>query len=297
MTEVQKPPRLADHIWSAGRGVVKAAHRLPSTTPLLAEVRDLVLETPEAALKARLYRPDGAEQVRPGLVFFHGGGFVLCDLDTHDELCRWLAAKSGAVVISVDYRLAPQHRFPAQLTDACESTRWVIGHAGELGIDPERMALGGDSAGGYLAAATAARLNEDEPGTIALQLLIYPIFHIDETICEAEALAAFRFAGRTVTRFLQRQLLDAGSSAPAPGGEDVAHAPPTLLVSGGLDPIRTESDGYAAALKSAGRPVAELRFPKMMHGVLSFPSMSKANLAIVQQVGEALGLALDEAAA
>ncbi len=100
-----------------------------------------------------------------------------------------------------------------------------------------------------------------------------------------------------VTKFVQRQLLEAGCSAPAPGAEDVVHAPPTLLVSGGLDPIRTEAEGYAAALKAAGRPVTELRFPRMMHGVLSFPSMSKANLAAVQEVGEALGLALDEAAA
>lgn len=295
MTDAQKSPRLADRVWSAGRGVVRAAHRTPSATPLLAEVRDLAIDTPDGPLNARLYRPEGGERLRPGLVFFHGGGFVLCDLDTHDELCRRLAATSGAVVVSVDYRLAPQHRFPAQLTDAIEATRWIIAHAAELGLDPARLAVGGDSAGGYLSAATAAHLNEERPGAIVLQLLIYPIFHIDETICEAEALAAFRFAGRVVTKFVQRQLLEAGSAAPAPGGEDVAHAPPTIMVSGGLDPIRTEAEGYAAAMKAAGRPVTELHFPTMMHGMLSFPSATKGNLAIVQEVGEALGLAFDDA--
>ena len=150
------------------------------TPPDVAEVRALRLPGPGGDIAARAFRPLGAQPqtVLPALVYFHGGGWVIGDLDTHDTLCRELANASGCAVVSVDYRLAPEHPFPAAFDDALAATRWVSSHAAELGADPTRLAVGGDSAGGNLAAAVALAARDQADGRgplpIAFQLLIYP---------------------------------------------------------------------------------------------------------------------------
>lgn len=275
-----------------GRGLLRAAHiHFPSKPPPLEEVRDLEIPSEHGPLRTRLYRPTG-DAALPGMVFFHGGGFFFGDIETHDEMCRWLSALAGALIVSVDYRLAPENRFPAQMQDAEAAAYWTVRNTGNLGIDPTRLALGGDSAGAYLAAATAAGMNHGRPGLVALQVLIYPLFHIDERACRTEASLVFRLAGRTAAGLVQRQVMQPGETAPSLGYDEIVHAPPTLLISGGRDPLRAEATAYAQALRQAGITVTEIVYPSLLHGGLSFPSLSKVNLTALIAAGEALRIAL-----
>jgi acetyl esterase/lipase len=278
--------------------MLRAAHAgLPDAGVILDEVRDLVVETPHVPpLRARLYRPQGARSPSPALGFFHGGGFFSCDIDTHDHMCRWLASVSGCVVVSFDYRLAPEHRFPAQLDDAYAAGAWMVEMARTLGLDADRIALGGDSAGAYLAAATAARMNREQEGAIKLQLLIYPLLHIDEMACASEAAAVFRVAGRAAATFVQRQVLEPGGAAETLSADAIAHAPASIIVSGGRDPLRAEAAAFAIALRAAGHRVDELFYRRMPHGALNFPAISKAAQIILTEVAGALGAALTTSA-
>jgi acetyl esterase len=150
----------------------------------VASVRELTINGPSDPLKIRIYTPHGAGPF-PLLVFCHGSGFVLCSLDTHDGMCRNLCAGGGCVVASVDYRLAPEHKFPAGPDDCLCATRWAAAHAGELGADPGRIAVGGDSAGGTMAAVTALRLRDEGGPPLCGQLLLYPVtdYHTPGTPC------------------------------------------------------------------------------------------------------------------
>ncbi len=144
--------------------------------PQLAEVLNLDIPGPAGAIRARLYRANATQSavLQPALVYFHGGGWVIGDLDSHDVLCRQLAEQSGVVVIAVDYRLAPEHRFPAAVDDAFAATRWIVSKAAQFGIDPDRIAVGGDSAGGNLAIVASLMARDAGAPKIAFQLLIYP---------------------------------------------------------------------------------------------------------------------------
>src|SRR5438309_6435405 len=152
----------------------------PAATPVppeIGSVRDLAAEGPRGPIPLRIYRPAGVPASTPlaGLVYFHGGGWVIGDLETHDVLCRQLTAEAGVSVIAVDYRLAPEHKFPAAADDAWAATRWIATHAAELGVDADRLAVGGDSAGGNLAAVVALLAREAGGPRIALQILLYPV--------------------------------------------------------------------------------------------------------------------------
>src|SRR5438309_1285639 len=163
----------------------KEARRLfletrPASTPpapQIGAVRDVSAEGPLGAIPLRVYRPAGVpDSTRlPVHVFFHGGGWVIGDIETHDVVCRQLTAEAGVSVISVDYRLAPEHKFPAAVNDAWAATRWIVAHAAELGVDADRLAVGGDSAGGNLAAVVALLAREAGGPRIALQILLYPV--------------------------------------------------------------------------------------------------------------------------
>src|SRR5437870_8274937 len=152
----------------------------PASTPPAPEigtVKDLTADGPAGTIPARLYRPKGvpASTMLPALVYFHGGGWVIGDIETHDVLCRQLTADAGIEVVSVDYRLAPEHKFPAAVDDAWAATKWVEANAGKLGVDPKRIAVGGDSAGGNLAAVVALLARDAGAPAIALQVLLYPV--------------------------------------------------------------------------------------------------------------------------
>ena len=195
----------------------------------------------------------------PGLVFFHGGGWVIGDLDSHDDLCRDLAAQAGCAVLSVDYRLAPEHRFPAAADDAIAATNWVAANAAPLGIDPKRLAVGGDSAGGNLA-AVAALAARDAGRPLAAQLLIYPV--TDMSRFEGESYATcgegYGLTAGAMVWFRDHYLTDANAArdwrvSPLLAS-DLGRSPPALVVTAEFDVLRSEGEAYAKRLAEAGVP-------------------------------------------
>ena len=281
---------LAASFRETGREMMRAAHGPTGwMAPSLAEIRELHVEGGEFPIPARLYVPEGAESPSPMLVFFHGGGFFSCDLDTHDGMCRWLAASAKVRVLSVAYRLAPEHRLPAQFDDALAATRWALANAAKVGADAGRIALGGDSVGGMLSAVTSIRLNTERAQAIRLQLLIYPMFNIDAEVCASEATLPFRMMGQAAAWLVQSQAIAAGGSAPAELTGDLAKSPRTYLVSGGLDPLRAEANAFAERLRGAGVEVTERLFPHLAHGGLNFPNAAGPGGEWLKEVGTGLG--------
>jgi acetyl esterase len=241
-------------------------------TPL-AQVRDLTLPGPGGAIKARLYRPT-SDGTLPGLVFFHGGGWVIGDLDSHDDLCRDLAAQAGCAVLAVDYRLAPEHRFPAAADDAIAATHWVAANAAQLGIDPKRLAVGGDSAGGNLA-AVAALAARDAGRPLAAQLLIYPV--TDMSRFEGESYTTcgegYGLTAGAMVWFRDHYLTDAAAArdwrvSPLLA-TDLGRLPPALVVTAEFDLLRSEGEAYAKRLAEAGVPTMLTRYDGMIHGFAS----------------------------
>lgn len=265
--------------------------------------RDLVLDTAQGALKARHYAPAESAARRPLLVFLHGGGFVLGDLETHDPACRLLCRHAGVHVLAVDYRLAPEHPFPAALEDARAAFNWACAHAQELGADPARIAVGGDSAGGNLSAALAQLAVREGTPAPALQLLIYPA--LDRTV---ERASLERFAeGFFLTRkdiawFHNHYTGGAGtaSSDPrlSPGVcRELSGLPPALVITAGFDPLRDEGEAYAAALQAAGTPTTLRRFDGFVHGFINMTGVSPACRSAVLEIASMLRHMLEQAPA
>jgi acetyl esterase len=221
-------------------------------------------------------------------VFFHGGGFVICDLETHDSLCRWLADSSGMPLLSVDYRLAPEAPFPAQLDDGEAAVRWAIANADALGLDPRRLLLAGDSAGGYIAVALAARLNAERPGAVAGQALLYPLLELDDDAWASSIFAHARIVGRVAVGYIRSQLGPESAAATSLVGIDPALMPPTLIAAGGhLDPCRPDARRLAERLRAAGRPVTLLEYPRLPHGFGSITHLSVAARRAMAEIGVA----------
>ncbi|MFG2499494.1 alpha/beta hydrolase [Streptomyces sp. NPDC048441] len=216
--------------------------------------------------------PDPGPSDRPLIVFFHGGGWVLCDLDTHDGLCRELAARTGAVVVSADYRRAPEHPFPAADDDAYAVTEWAADHARELGCDPARLVVAGDSSGGNLAAATALRARDTGGGPpIAAQLLMYPVLDHRLEGESASSYATGHFHTTAHMRWYWNQYLgpDGDPVAASPGlAPDLSGLPPALLILADCDPLRDEGLAYARRLAQVGVPAEVRLFPGVFHGFL-----------------------------
>ena len=241
--------------------------------PAVAEVRALCTD---GGVPLRLYRPlvPEAATMLPVLVYFHGGGWTIGDLDTHDVLCRQLCAAAGVVVVAVDYRLGPEHRFPAAVDDSVAATRWVRREAAALGIDGTRVAVGGDSAGGNLAAVVALSMREAGDDALAFQLLIYPA--TDQ-----------RAGAPSHTSNGQGYLLTRDSIAyyrghyiadPAQWADwrvspllaaDLTRLPPALVLTAGYDPLRDEGLQYADALSAAGNRVQYVCFERQVHGFIT----------------------------
>jgi acetyl esterase len=243
-------------------------------------VRDLTIEGAAGPLPARHYHPDGGS-AGPLLVFFHGGGFVLGDLDTHDEACRLLCRHAGHQVLSVAYRLAPEHPFPAPLDDALAAFRWAVAHAAELGADPSQVSVGGDSAGGTLAAVVSL-LTAREPVRPLAQLLIYPA--TDRTRPRpSHQLFDQQFFLTLADRdaFYACYLGGSGVSADDPRvsplrAADLSGLPPALMVLAGFDILRDEGEAYAEALRAAGTSCRVQREPSLGHGFANLTSVSAA---------------------
>lgn len=291
----QAPPPLNTLSVPQARARFRTRAALAAGTPApMREVRTLRVQGSAGRLRARLYSPAAAS--RGLLVFLHGGGFVVCDLDTHDATCRVLSHDGEITVLSVAYRLAPEHPFPAGVEDARAALAWALEHAPELGADPACVAIGGDSAGATLATVACLLATEDGGPTPALQLLLYP--GVD-----------------SVNAYRSRELFGEGFGLTADeidwfvshyaGGHDLADPrisplltdplpalPTTLLVSAGFDPLRDEGTAYADALRAAGTAVHVMRFNGLVHGFANMTGISRAARAALTEVAQATGALL-----
>jgi acetyl esterase len=260
------------------------------------EVTDLTIAGPGGELPLRLYRP-ASGRPRPALLYFFGGGWVLGTIDTADGVSRSLANSSGALVVVPGYRLAPEHPFPAAVDDCYAALRWVAGHAAEIGADPARLAVGGDSAGGNLAAAVALRARAGGPA-LAGQLLVYP--NTDQLADDESMRAAddpFLFNRRSVAWYRQHYLArpgDAANPLASPlRAESLAGLPPALVITAEYDPLRDQGEAYARRLADDGVPVELRRYQGMVHGFFTMAGTVPASRAAIAQAASRLRAWLD----
>jgi acetyl esterase len=266
----------------------------------LASVRETSLAGGAGALRARLFVPQEALAGEgPGalIVYYHGGGWVTGDLDTHDQPCRLLAKTSGARVLSVDYRLAPEHRFPAAVEDAVGAFRDAVARADELGVDPARVAVAGDSAGGHLAAVTALLCARDGGPAPAFQLLIYPVTDLAHDAPSRGTFAEGFILTKANMDWYEQQFLgpDGDRSDPRASpllAEDVSGAAPALVVTAGFDPLRDEGEAYARRLAQRGVRTLARRHAGYVHGFIHVLALGTGSREAVAEMGGVLRAAL-----
>jgi acetyl esterase/lipase len=257
-------------------------------------VADLELDRSDrtAAVRARHYSPPECGGPHPLLVYYHGGGFTYGDLDTHDGVCRILCRHGGAHVLAVDYRLAPEHPFPAAVEDARAALGWAFANAGRLGADPARVGVGGDSAGGNLAAVVSQLSAGDGGPAPALQLLIYPATDMTIRHRSRELFReGFLLTDGEMNWFENNYIGTARTHASDPRvspllAEDLSGLAPAFVVTAAFDPLRDEGEAYAQALEQAGTPVTLRRFPGFIHGFINGAGVSRtARDALVEIAG------------
>jgi acetyl esterase len=252
----------------------------------IAAVREQTIDGPGGKLRIRLYSPPGTGPF-PLLVFFHGSGFVLCSLDTHDGMCRNLCAGAGCVVASVDYRLAPEHKFPAGVDDCLHATRWAAAHAAGLSADPARIAIAGDSAGATMAAVTALRVRDEGGPALRGQLLLYPVtdYYNPGTASYRENAEGYGLTRETMKWFWDHYLSDPSEGAhphAAPlRARVLSGLPPALVITAEYDPLRDEGEIYAERLRAAGVPMALSRYDGVNHGFMFW-------VGVVDKAGKAM---------
>ena len=279
----------------------RASRSVERDLPDLAELSNLVVDGAEGPLKARLYVPLAAGVgPAPAILFFHGGGFVLGDLDTHDVICRRLAASARCRVLSVDYRLAPENRFPAAHEDALAAWRWATDRNNILGFDPDRIAVAGDSAGGNLSAFVAqetARTNTIAP---AFQLLLYPLVQFADIRSKK---MPFQESGFFISPNLfdyfrdsyvaeDTDRMDKRVSPLFAPDDEFAGLAPAHLVLCGWDPLKDEGRAYADKLAAHGVPVSIKEHPGMVHGFMNMTAVSNAARKAIEDAGTVVGKAL-----
>jgi acetyl esterase len=256
--------------------------------PALPEVRDLAADGPAGPIPLRLYRPRTDAGALPVLVYYHGGGWVIGDLDTHDVLCRQLALQAGCAVVAVDYRMGPEHRFPAAVDDCVAATRWVRANAAALGVDASRLAVGGDSAGGNLAAVVAIAARDAGDLPVAFQLLIYPATDQRRVAPSHTTNAQGYLLTADSMRYYHDHYIDDPKHdldwrASPLLAESLAGLPPALVLVAGYDPLRDEGVQYAQRLSESGSRATLVSFERMIHG---FVPMGRA----IDEANEAVSL-------
>ena len=256
--------------------------------PELESAKPLSIAAPHGAIPARIYTPKKLRKtdgLAPCLVFYHGGGWVIGDIDSHDVVCRKLAHEGELIVISIDYRLAPEHKFPAAIDDAITAVKWVASNARELGIDAARLLVGGDSAGGNLAAVVALAARDGGGPKLAGQVLIYPatdfaMKHPSHSEPETSILLTHSVIKWFCNHYLGGPAdIDNWKASPA-RAKTLAGLPPAYVLTAGADPLRDEGDEYAERLKQAGVPVTYKHYPGQFHGFFTMGKLlQQANVA------------------
>ncbi|HYK53156.1 MAG TPA: alpha/beta hydrolase, partial [Candidatus Eremiobacteraceae bacterium] len=290
------------------RAGVRANSQQMARPPLaLHRVEDRRIPTAAGDVGVRIYwpRPLAESERLPIVVFFHGGGFVLCDLDTHDPIARYIALHGDAIVVNVDYRLAPEHRFPAAVDDSYSAVTWLADHAAELGGDPQRLAVAGDSAGGNLATVVCQLAKERGGPSIAFQALIYPVVDLDTSTSFASRQefggGDYFLAMHEMEWFNSLYLTDPAAQVKDPrvsplNTEDLRGQPPALVVTAGCDPLRDEGKAYADRLAAAGVPVEYRCFEQAIHAFLNFAPIIPAGDEALAFLAERLRAALHSVA-
>ena len=288
LQQVAKVPGAETMPIPEGRLAVRHHSAMAGGKQPIGSVRDLDV----AGLPGRLYTPTGAAPMTPLLVFFHGGGFMYGDLDSHDPSCRFLAERAGVRVLAVDYRLGPEDPFPAAYDDAVAAYVWAAEHAGELGADPDRLAVGGDSAGGNLAAVVA--IEAARRGLpLAFQLLVYPMTDARHGTASYDM---FREGFYLTTRFMEmanEAYLSDGQDQHDPRisplhAELPAGMAPAYVVTAGFDPLRDEGEAYARKLEAAGAAVELRRFPGLIHGFFNIVGVGRSAPSANAEIAAAL---------
>jgi acetyl esterase len=265
----------------------------------VARVESIEIPGPAGAIGARLYVPQAPTKEPPALlVFYHGGGWVIGDLDTHDNPCRFLAAHSGACVLSVDYRLAPEHPFPAAVDDVWAAYEWAVANAAGLGVDPARIGVGGDSAGANLAAVVCLLARNQGAPPPAMQLLIYPVTQIGEETPSRQLFKEGFLLTRRSMDFFEEQYLPRAEDHRDPRvsilhADDLGGLSPAYIAIAGFDPLRDEGELYAQRLREAGVRVALRRQPGLVHTFANLTAICpSARQAMLEAAGGLrLGLA------
>jgi acetyl esterase len=266
------------------RATIRSRFVPPAKLETVAEVRDDVIPGPAGDIRVRIYRPDTANGDRlPILVYAHGGGFVFCDLDSHDELCRNIANRIPATVISVDYRLAPENRWPDAADDFYAAAQWATGNAEAVGGDARRIAVGGDSAGGNLAAVTALMARDRGGPSLAGQLLLYPVIAADFDNESYRLFGKGFYNPKPAMQWYWDQyvptLADRDHPYASPLRAKLNGLPPAVIVVAGHDPLRDEGIAYADALEAAGIPIVRCVFDGGVHGFMTMRTLEIAQEA------------------
>ena len=275
-----------------GRRIIDSSSRLAGGKQPIGAVTDRTIDGPGGPLALRFYTPRGLSGRSPALVFLHGGGWIYGSLETHDATCRFLAEEAQVRVIAVDYRLAPEAPFPAAVDDALAAWTWITDHAPGLGIDPDRIAIGGDSAGGNLAAVVAQQTVLAGTASPAFQLLIYPATDFFSTSRSRQTYAEGFYLSKAFMDLAEENYLVGGEDRAdprlSPLHGEVAGVAPAYVVTAGFDPLVDEGEAYVDKLRAAGVPVEHVREDGMIHGFLNMVGLGRSAPKAVRRAAAAL---------
>jgi acetyl esterase len=292
-------PDLSDMTVEEARATIAMLAALDGEPEEVASVEDRTIPGPAGEIPVRLYR--SAEPSGAILIWYHGGGWAIGDLETADPTVRKLANRTGALVVSVDYRLAPEHPYPAAVDDAWAVLQWIADHGDELGGDPTRLAVAGDSAGGNLAAIVAVLARDAGIGALRYQLLVYPATDLTLSHPSIDENGEGKLLTKTGMIWFTGHYLGPASEQGDLGKDprvsplytaDLSGVAPATVITADHDPLRDEGREYAAALAAAGVPVAEQRYPTMIHGFISMAAITPVTNEALDEAGAALRAAL-----